>query len=186
MYSIDILVEEHKSIIALTEELRKECTNILNGKEIDTDYFEKAVFFARNFGDKYHHQKEEKILFRDMMEKLGPVATQLIRGGMMVEHDFGRLYIGSIADAVEEYKKNPDDALKLDIIANAVGYGNLLTRHIDKEDNAVYTFAERSLSDEDKKTVNDETLLHEEDKNNIEIRRKCLAILEELKGKNNG
>lgn len=33
-------------------------------------------------------------------------------------------------------------------IANAIGYCDLLNRHINKEDNAIYNFAKRSLSED--------------------------------------
>lgn len=185
MYSIEILVQEHKFIIELTTILRKECVNILNGKEIDFEKFDNMIYFIKNFADKYHHQKEEKILFRVMMDTMPPIATQLIRGGMMVEHDLGRMHVKSIVDSLEGYKKNPTDELKLEIIANAVCYCNLLSRHIEKEDTAVYTFAERSLSAINLEIIEKETQNHENIKENIEIRSKCIKILEELKEKNN-
>ncbi len=186
MYSIEILVQEHKLILELTDIIRKECVKILNGKEIDFELFDNIIYFTKNFADKYHHQKEEKILFRVMMESLPPVATQLIRGGMMVEHDLGRFHVKSIVEALQEYKKNPTDELKLEIISNAICYSNLLSRHIGKEDAAVYTFAERSLTKENLEIVEKETHEHENKKENIEIRSKCIKILEGLKEKNNG
>jgi hemerythrin-like domain-containing protein len=185
MYSIDILVKEHELIIDITNILKKECVEILKGKEVDTDLFEQIIYFVKNFADKYHHQKEEKILFRVMMDTLPPVATQLIRGGMMVEHDLGRMHVSLIVEALEEYKQNPSDELKLEIIANAVSYCNLLARHIGKEDAAVYTFAERALTKENLEIVENETHEHEENEENIKIRNKCLNILKELKERNN-
>lgn len=186
MYSIEILEQEHQLIIELTNIIKQECVKILNTKEIDTQMFEDIIYFTKNFADKYHHQKEEKILFRVMMETLPPIATQLIRGGMMVEHDLGRMHVKLIVDALEAYKQTPTDELKLEIVSNAVCYSNLLARHIEKEDNTVYTFAARSLTEENLAIVEKETAEHENNKENIEIRTKCLNILNELKEKNNG
>ena len=64
--------------------------------------------------------------------------------------------------ALDNYEKSQDDMYKLDIIANAVAYGDLLARHIDKEDRVVYTFAIRELSDDLKKRVDEETRAFEE------------------------
>lgn len=186
MYSIEILMKEHESIIDFTNQLKAMSLAILRGDEVQVEDFKKAIFFSKNFADKYHHQKEENILFRVMMDTLDPVATQLIRGGMMVEHDFGRLHVKTILESVEKYETNPSDELKLDIISNAICYGNLLARHIAKEDEAVYQYAVRALSNENKIIVEEETLSHEENEENKELYKKCLAILDELKEKYNG
>ena len=187
MYGIDILVKEHEVILEYTKVLRTECTNILNGKEVDLDFFKKGIFFTRNFADKYHHQKEEEILFAIMMEKLGPLATQLIRGGMMVEHDLGRLHAKTMIAAVEDLEKDPSNSdAKLELISNAVCYGDLLARHIDKENAAVYQFAIRSLDADSVKKVNEETLTHEDNEDNKAVLKICMGYLAELKEKING
>jgi hemerythrin-like domain-containing protein len=179
-------MEEHEIIIDFTNQLKAMSLSILRGNEVSVVDFKKAIYFSKNFADKYHHQKEEKILFRVMMDTLPPIATQLIRGGMMIEHDLGRLHAKTILEAVEEYEKNPSDELKLDIIANSICYGALLARHIDKEDAAVYQFAIRSLSEDNMKIVEDETHAHEDNEQNKEVYKNCLAILQELKDKYNG
>ncbi len=91
------------------------------------------------------------------MENMGPVAEKLIRNGMLVEHDLGRLYLSELEKAIDEYEKNPGTEPKLDIISNAVGYGALLKRHIEKEDEAAYAFAVRALAEDKLKAVDDET-----------------------------
>ena len=60
-------------------------------------------------------------------------------------------------EALDEYDETQDDIVKLDIIANAMGYGNHLTRHIEKENSVVYTFAERQLNSDLLNRVDDET-----------------------------
>ena len=67
MYGIDLLVQEHKNIIAYTEFMRRLCCDILEGKEVDINAFRECVDFGRNYADKHHHGKEEKILFRHML-----------------------------------------------------------------------------------------------------------------------
>lgn len=157
MYGIDILVEEHKNIISLTEYMRRMCCEIIDGGEPDTEEFRKGIAFARNYADRYHHGKEEKILFRIMLEKLGPAAEKLVRNGMLVEHDLGRYHITELEAALRRYEEAASVEGKLDIIAHAAAYADLLGRHIGKEDQVVYTFAERNLSDKDRAAVDKET-----------------------------
>jgi hemerythrin-like domain-containing protein len=179
MYGIDLLMKEHENILDFTAFLRKICTGILNGEPVDGKLLRECVDFGRNYADKHHHGKEEKILFQFMLDNMGPVAEKLIRNGMLVEHDFGRLYLSELEKAVEEYEKNPLDDYKLDIISNGVGYGALLKRHIEKEDEVVYTFAARALSDEHKKAVDEETESFEKQADGDGIRDHYLTWLHE-------
>ncbi|MNL54685.1 hypothetical protein D3C87_1780360 [compost metagenome] len=82
------------------------------------------------------------------MENLGSVAENLIRYGMYVEHDLGRFYVSEIEKSIYCYEKDKKVEDKLRIISFGEAYCNLLKRHIEKEDNVVYPYAERSLTKE--------------------------------------
>ena len=144
MKSTDVLRNEHIYIKKVLAALRKECISIVNGNKVDFEVFEKVIDFVRNYADKYHHQKEEQHLFNVMAEQLvkdigaGPIE------GMLTEHDFGRSYIYELEQALKRYKDGDMDA-RVDIVGNAMGYEQLLTKHIDKEDNAIFNLAERKL-----------------------------------------
>ena len=79
--------------------------------------------------------------------------------------------------------KAGEEEAKLDVIANAISYSHLLTRHIDKEDRVIYKFAERNLKEETMQFVNLECENYEV--NNEEIRNKYILLLEELEKKYN-
>lgn len=129
---------------------------------MDMEYFRNAVSFIRNFADKAHHQKEEKILFQAMMERLGTVAVNLIQHGMLVEHDLARLHVMELENALNAYEKEKTPENKLDIIANAVGYCYLLKRHVDKENAVVYPYAEKNLSADVMKQLDEEAVRYME------------------------
>lgn len=182
MYGIDLLVSEHENIIKFVKIMKKSCRAILDGKDVDTDLFRKYVDFARNYADKHHHGKEEQILFKIMVDELPPVAEKLIKNGMLVEHDLGRLFMANLESALDNYDVADDEDYKreliLDIITNSVGYGDLLQRHIEKEDKVVYTFANRELSDDLKDLVNMKTRAFELE--NEESRVKFESWLESI------
>jgi len=156
MNSIDLMVEEHRNIIRMLKVVRKACYKILQGQDVCFEDFEKMIDFIRNYADSHHHGKEEKFLFKEMVANLGDIANTLINHGMLVEHNFGRLFISQLSEALERVKAG-DVESKLDVIANAVGYTDLLTRHIGKEDEVVYTFAARKLPTEVLVEVNKQT-----------------------------
>jgi len=147
MKLIELMVEEHKNIKRMLAIIRSYSYKVLKGEDVPTSDFRAFIDFVRNYADKYHHGKEEEMLFKHMLEELGPIADKIIRYGMLVEHDLGGLYMGELEIAIKKVEDGDMEA-KLDIIANAVGYANLLTRHINKEDNVIYRFAENNLSKE--------------------------------------
>ena len=61
-----ILSDEHRHILKVISALAKECDAIESGKDLDKDFFEKAVDFIRNYADKFHHSKEEDIFFVEL------------------------------------------------------------------------------------------------------------------------
>ena len=59
------------------------CCSIIEGDEVDANLVKECVAFGKTYADHLHHGKEGKILFKIMLEKLGPVADKLIRNGML-------------------------------------------------------------------------------------------------------
>lgn len=147
MNGIELMVSEHKLIKRMLLVLRKASYKAVVSGEINYDDFTVMIDFVRNYADKHHHGKEEELLFGEMIKYAGPAAEKLVTHGMLVEHDLGRLYIKGLEDALAAHKSGDQEAI-LDIIGHGIGYTHLLNRHIDKEDQVVYPFAERTLSKE--------------------------------------
>jgi len=108
-----ILVDEHKNILKLADALERECNAINKGKNIDENFFKKAVDFIRNYADKFHHAKEEDILFKEFCKDenkqdlhCNPVEQ------MMYEHNLGR-------DAVKRMEEAMKDKNKTRLVENA-------------------------------------------------------------------
>lgn len=180
MYSIELMVMEHDNILKLIDAVRRACCGILEGKKVNTDDFENMILFARNYADKHHHGKEEEILFLEMTRHLGKIGDNLIRHGMLVEHDLGRRHISDLETALNLYKENPQTIHKLGIIEGAAGYANLLERHIHKENEVVFTYAEKSLSSEVLKSIDHRVRDFEKSAEKQQIQKKYLHLLKGL------
>ena len=180
MSGIDLLIEEHKYVIRMLGVIRKACLNFMDNKEINYDDFEKMISFVREFADGHHHKKEEVFLFNQMVENLGETGKNVITHGMLVEHDLGRSYMRNLEEALNKYKNGQMEA-KLDIVANAVSYTNLLENHIHKEDNVIFNFAKRSLKEEVLTTVDKVCFEYEEE--NYHTREENIGILKSLEEK---
>lgn len=154
MDAIDLMKEEHKNIKRGLAVIRKMCISIIETGEVAEDDFYEMIDFIRNYADKHHHNKEESILFKRMEEVIGDMVKAPL-SGMLVEHDLGRLFTTNLEEALKRVKEGDKDS-RVDVIANAVGYTDLLNRHIEKEDKAIYSFARRALSPEILEEVNSE------------------------------
>lgn len=147
MNSIELMVKEHELISRMLKVMRKACMGILEDKAICFEDLYTMADFVKNYADGHHHDKEEKFLFLAMERDLGQLGQKLIRNGMLVEHDLGRLYMSQLREAIKKVEAG-DEESKLDVIANMISYTHLLERHIQKENEVVYTFGEKQLSKE--------------------------------------
>jgi hemerythrin-like domain-containing protein len=91
------------------------------------------VDFIRSYADKYHHAKEEDILFKYFDETLDIIQV------MYTDHTAARHHVKAIIAGVEHQDKA---AVKEHLAA----YQELLTGHIKREDEILYTWMDRNLS----------------------------------------
>lgn len=171
--TLKILSEEHQNILKVIDALLKECGALESEKEIDRDFFEKTVDFIRGYADKFHHAKEEDILFVEMCRDEVQMHCNPTQQ-MLYEHDLGRNLVKELEDGV----KNGD---KDKIVASARGYAQLLQSHISKEDNILYPMADEALS-QDSKTKILKDFEQAEQKLSSE-KNKYLSFVEELSKK---
>ena len=134
-----ILSDEHKNILKFIETLKKECERLNAGVPIDKGFFAKAVDFIKNYADKFHHAKEEDILFIELDKRKEQMHCSPM-DQMRHEHDLGRGFVRGLEGALISGDKNK-------IIENARGYAELLEDHIYKEDNILYPMADEVLDD---------------------------------------
>lgn len=146
---IEILMNEHKEIVKFIGNLRIMCLDFINHNKIDINEFRKSIHFIKTYADERHHQKEEQILFQSMVEHLGVRAENIIKYGMLIEHDLARYHVNSLDEAVSKYEKDASDENKLNILTHALSYCDLLLRHAYKEDNVAYPFGEKNLPKEE-------------------------------------
>lgn len=138
-----ILVEEHRLILRMIALLEQNSAAMEAGSFRDWQFFLDAVDFIRNYADRFHHAKEEDVLFKalianGMPEQNSPVAA------MLMAHDQGRAHVRAIEAAAGLALAGEPGQIPV-IAEHARGYAALLRDHIDKEDQILYPLAERVL-----------------------------------------
>lgn len=106
--------------------------------ELDTEsgrgFILNGLNFIRLYADKYHHAKEEEILFKYFDDNLDILKV------MRDDHDTARAHVRAVAGAVEQRDVR---AAREHLLA----YAKLLQEHIKKEDEILYPWMDRQFSD---------------------------------------
>ncbi|AFV22235.1 hemerythrin HHE cation binding protein [Methanolobus psychrophilus R15] len=118
------------------------CTKIESRKEIEHEHLENVVEFLKVFVDKCHHTKEEEHLFPIMRRANVPGSTEII-DSLLEEHEHGRRDVDTIAKAVSA---NMDSEALSTVVKSSRDYIELLTQHINKEDNILFPLADKHLA----------------------------------------
>ncbi len=177
MKSIEIMVKEHQNIRRMLKVLRELSYRIMTEGKYNLEDLPEIIEFVRNYADKLHHGKEEDILFEAMNNQIEKLSKSGTITGMYIEHDQGRLFIANLESGYKAFKEGNDRA-RLDIIANAVAYTDLLDRHIEKENTALYKFAENMLPDEVKSKIDSDCDNVENEATNSGTQARYLNLLD--------
>jgi hemerythrin-like domain-containing protein len=127
------LVEEHvliKRWLALIPSVLKDLDL---EKEADRELILKGVDFIRSYADRFHHAKEEEILFEYFDKNLDILKV------MYQDHIEGRSHVKAVVEGIEER-----DQAKVAVHLKA--YRDLLTQHIKKEDEILFPWMETNLT----------------------------------------
>jgi hemerythrin-like domain-containing protein len=142
MRPTDDLRGEHRAVKLMLRILGGICENIETGRNVKPEHFEKLIEFMKIFIDKCHHTKEEVYLFPEM-EKAGIQGAEELIFFLSKEHEQGRQYVSRIEKAVSEKEEHRGLST---IVENSRAYIQLLTPHIDKEENNLFPMADVYLS----------------------------------------
>jgi len=137
------LVNEHRLILRMLAILEKNALRTARGEYGNYRFYLDAVDFIRNYADRFHHAKEEDILFEALVTNGMPRANSPV-AAMLMEHDQGRAYVRAMEQAATEALAGKPGMDGI-IAENALGYLELLKEHISKEDGILYPLAERLL-----------------------------------------
>jgi hemerythrin-like domain-containing protein len=127
------LVDEHTYIKKLLAAIPQIVESLNVAMAEDRQLIIDSIDFIRSYADKYHHAKEENILFKKFGEGL-----EIIKA-MLDEHDIGRGHVKAVLEAVES---GDNKAIKEHLTA----YQELLKDHIKKEDEILYPWMDKNLT----------------------------------------
>lgn len=137
------LVNEHRLILRMIALLERNALLTSEGRYSSWQFYLDGVDFIRNYADRFHHAKEEDILFEALIKNGMPRSNSPV-AAMLMEHDQGRAYVKAMETAALEAKEGQSGREET-IAGNALAYAALLREHISKEDDILYPLAERVI-----------------------------------------
>lgn len=140
------LVYEHQLILRMLDLLEHNARLTEEGSFRDYHFYLDGVDFIRNYADRFHHAKEEDVLFEAMVKNGMPRENSPV-AAMLMEHDIGRAFVKGMEEAATR-ALNGEAGQEQAIVENARGYLELLREHISKEDGILYPLAERVIPEE--------------------------------------
>ena len=127
----EILAREHRLIERVLDALGRLCAQSLRTGRLDEATATLALRFLREFADRTHHLKEERLLFPAIE------ANGYFPGcGLVQEHQDGRERVRGMADAVAAAASGDPEAVRL-FARQARSYVSFLREHIRKEDDCL-------------------------------------------------
>ena len=146
-YPIHTLKHEHRVIEQGLRALNGICLRFSSGEQVPAEVLAELLDFIRTFADRFHHWKEEAYFFpilegQGIMRQGGPLEM------MEKEHQLERELLAEMGSDVKAYRAGIPDACWR-FVETATQFIELLTGHIQKEDQILFRIAEEVLDQAD-------------------------------------
>jgi len=133
MLPIGPLMIEHRLIEKLVSLLPGAVQRMQDAGAPDARFIDDAVDFIRNYADRTHHGKEEKILFRELAKKPLTPGHRAAMQRLIDEHDYGRSLTAQMVRAKDRWFDGETTALG-EITDALAQLARFYPRHIEFED----------------------------------------------------
>lgn len=146
-----ILKHEHRIIERVLRALEGVCVRLEGGERVPSSALLEIVRFITTFADRYHHGKEESLLF-PALERHGIPRDGGALGVMEYEHKIERELIADLEQAIDMNIAGEVDA-KHDFVDASRAYLRLLVGHIEKEDSILFRIGDEVLNEQEKRAL---------------------------------
>jgi hemerythrin-like domain-containing protein len=142
--AIEILVEEHHLILRGLDLLTTAAERIVRNQHPPKEFFEKAVGFTFHFTNKFHHYKEEIVMFGMLAQKHeGEIDAEIER--LRSQHSALHDYMNEISRSLDAYSENMESEVRR-LHRNLSDYIETLRRHVNAENTIFYPLVAKTLS----------------------------------------
>jgi hemerythrin-like domain-containing protein len=149
---VDVLITEHKLILQAVTLIKKEVNQLQTNKSVNPNFITIAVDFFRTYADRFHHGKEEGILFKELSQKKLNKVDFKVMNELISEHVFARKTVTSLENAKNTFISGKKEAQE-DILKLLATLAELYPSHIEKEDEHFFYPSMRYFSEREQKDM---------------------------------
>lgn len=167
------LRKEHEAIsyvLQILDKMMASQSYNTDNTESQLNYYAEMVYFFKIFADKCHHGKEENYLFKELEYKAVANESSPI-GALLLEHAQGREYIAQMDRCLSD--KDLDGFKNV-----AKQYGDLLRRHIEKENDILFMTVDQVIGKEEQDLMFEKFEQHEENDIGHGVHEKLHAMID--------
>jgi len=146
-YPIHTLKHEHRVIEQGLRALNGICLRFSSGEQIPAEALAQLLDFIRTFADRFHHGKEETYFF-PVLEQQGVVRENGPLHIIESEHEIERELLAELDHQIRAYQAGIPDS-RWRFVETAQQFIELLTGHIQREDQILFRIAEEMLDQTD-------------------------------------
>lgn len=154
MKSIEILLDEHKLILRELELMTTAAEKIVRRRNPPREFFELAGRFTNDFTNRFHHHKEEIVMFGLLAEKNGGSLDDEV-ARLRNQHKVLHELTSEIAEALDRYEKNDEDAVHR-LHRSLCLYVDTLRHHVTAENRIFYPLVVQTLTKDDMAYLDEE------------------------------
>jgi hemerythrin-like domain-containing protein len=139
-------------IIRAIELIKKQTAQIETNKALDPNFIVTTVDFFRTYADRFHHGKEEGLLFKALSQRQLSEPDHKMMNELIMEHAFARRTITSLQESKENYLLGKNEALK-DVLEALNKLIKLYPQHIEKENKQFFYPSMTYFSEQEQKDM---------------------------------
>jgi hemerythrin-like domain-containing protein len=152
--ALDILIEEHSLILRGLDLLTTAAERIVRNQHPPREFFEKAVTFTLNFTNRFHHYKEEIVMFGILAQKHhGEIDAEIER--LRDQHHALHDYMSEISKSLDAYSENIQSEVRR-LHRNLSDYIETLRRHVNAENRIFYPLVAETLTADEMRWLKEE------------------------------
>lgn len=175
MTALDKLKDDHKLIRRFLDNLYLAHNFLVEREEVPASVFERTLEFSKKFMNRYHHYREEYVLFLKLAEKKGgTIDPQIV--SLRDQHERSRDLVSRIKEALNGYQKGDEVAVSR-LVENVGYYVSLERQHINRENHVFYPMAAKAFTDEEMASFDSEFEKIEK-KQGPDVFKKAVAMVE--------
>ncbi len=157
---LDILGREHALIRQFLDNLAIAVEYLQSGHKPPREFFETTIRFSRLFTGRYHHFKEEQVLFCRLTLKESGLESGIRT--LQYQHERGREIMAGLAQDLKSYQRGQENLIQK-MIADISAYISLLRQHVHEEEHVIYPLIRKTFSKDEMQAAG-EIFQQEEDR----------------------